>query len=111
MLTTTQFQVFQILFLILKKIECEANTALSWLASNNMIANPDKFHSIILSQNRIDTSDLKVKVGNKVIKSEPNVKLLGVKIDNELNFNSHVSDLCKNASAQLNALFRFKNIL
>ena len=37
-------------------------------------------------------------------------KFLGVKIDNELNFNSHVSDLCKNASAQLNALIRFKNI-
>ena len=76
-----------------------------------MIANPDKFHSIILSKNIIDTSDLKIKVGNKVIKSEANVKLLGVKIDNELNFNSHVSDLCKNASAQLNALIRFKNIL
>ena len=75
-----------------------------------MIANPDKFHSIILSKNRIDTSGLKVKVGNKVIKSETNV-LLGVKIDKELNFNSHVSDLCKTASAQLNDLFRFKNIL
>ena len=89
---------------LINNLECEANTALSWLASNNMIANPDKFHSIILSKNRIDTSDLKVKVGNKVIKSEANVKLLGVKIDNELNFNSHVSDLCKNASAQLNSL-------
>ena len=96
---------------LINNLECEANAALSWLASNNMIANPDKFHSIILSKNIIDTSDLKIKVGNKVIKSEANVKLLGVKIDNELNFNSHVSDLCKNASAQLNALIRFKNIL
>ena len=92
---------------LINNLECEANAALSWLASNNMIANPDKFHSIILSKNIIDTSDLKIKVGNKVIKSEANVKLLGVKIDNELNFNSHVSDLCKNASAQLNALIRF----
>ena len=36
---------------LINNLECEANTALSWLASNNMIANPDKFHSIILSKN------------------------------------------------------------
>ena len=96
---------------LINNLECETNTALPWLASNNMIANPDKFHSIILSKNRIDTSGLEVKVGNKVIKSEANVKLLGVKIDSELNFNSHVSYSCKNTSAQLNALIRFKNIL
>ena len=33
---------------LIKNLECDANTALSCMASNNMIANHDKFHSIIL---------------------------------------------------------------
>ena len=32
-------------------------------------------------------------------------------IDKKLTFDKHVSDLCRKASAQLNALYRFKNIL
>ena len=33
-------------------------------------------------------------------------KLLGVKVDHELNFNEHVSSFCKKASQKLNALSR-----
>ena len=32
--------------------------------------------------------------------------LLGVKIDNKLNFENHISTLCTNASKQLNAMSR-----
>ena len=32
--------------------------------------------------------------------------LLGVKIDNKLNFENHISTLCANASKQLNAMSR-----
>ena len=45
------------------------------------------------------------------LKTEPNVKLLGVTIDNKLNFDLHISYLCKTASAQLNALLRLKYFL
>ena len=41
--------------------------------------------------------------GNK-IKCEKEVKLLGVTIDFELKFNSHISSICKKASRQLNVL-------
>ena len=36
------------------------------------------------------------------------VKLLGIKIDSRLNFEPHVSELCKSAARQLNALLRLK---
>ena len=39
------------------------------------------------------------------------VKLLGIKIDSRLDFAPHVSDLCKSAARQLNALFRLKSDL
>ena len=67
-----------------------------WLNKNNMIANPDKF------QSRTVNSGIDIKIGQKSIKSESYVKILGVRIDNKLNFDFHISKLCKNASAQLN---------
>ena len=45
-----------------------------------------------------------VKVGHVVIKAEPNVKLLGVHIDNAFNFNNHVSYLCQKAGYKLNVV-------
>ena len=36
------------------------------------------------------------------------VKLLDIKIDSRLNFEPHVSDLCKSAARQLNALLRLQ---
>ena len=94
---------------LIKTLESESN--ISWLEKNNMIANPERFHSIIVTKNRKDTSDIKISIGEKVIKSEPWVKLLGVKIDNKLNFDLHINDLCKTASGQLNALLRLEPLL
>ena len=37
--------------------------------------------------------------------------IVGVEIDNKLNFNLHVSDICKKAAAQLNAIYGLKNFL
>ena len=68
----------------------ETNTAISWLTNKNMIANPEKFHCIILTKNKSDTSEIEVRISDKVIKSEQNVKLLGVTIDNKINFDLHV---------------------
>lgn len=96
---------------LIKTLEKESEIALSWLNNNKMIANPNKFHSILLSRAKIDTSKLEINIGDRVIQSERSVKLLGVTIDDKLNFNLHISNLCRKASAQLNALFRFKNVL
>ena len=41
-----------------------------------------------------------------MIKCEENMKLLGVTLDFQLNFNTHVSNICKKASKQLNVLKR-----
>ena len=39
------------------------------------------------------------------------MKLLGVKVDHDLNFNEHVSSLCKKASQKLNALSRIASCM
>ena len=96
---------------LIEILEKETNIAISWLTKNKMIANSEKFHSIILTKNKDANTNLNLKIGNKTIQSEQHIKLLGVKIDNKLNFDKHIYNLCKQSSAQLNAISKFKNIL
>ena len=46
------------------------------------------------------------QVSNITIGSEEKVKLLGIHIDNRLNFDYHVSQLCKRDGKKLHALTR-----
>ena len=48
-----------------------------------MIANPDKFQTLIIRKHKKDRSGNNKKIQNKNILSETYVKLLGVKIDNK----------------------------
>ena len=51
-----------------------------------------------------------VKVGNSEIKEEPCVKLLGIYIDNKLNFDQHISKIVKKANSKIAVIkrsFRF----
>ena len=43
-------------------------------------------------------------MNNSSTKISESAKLLGIEINNYLNFESHVSTICKNAAGQLNVL-------
>ena len=90
---------------VISTLEDDSVTLINWFSINKMKANPEKFQAIAIGkqtkqQNLIFTID-----GNK-IECESEVKLLGVTIDFQLNFNEHVSNICKKASRQLNVLKR-----
>ena len=53
----------------------------------------------------------KIQISNEVIQIAPSVKLLGITIDDCLNFNEHIDSICKSAANQLNALVRLKIFL
>ena len=71
----------------------------------------DKFHAIVLNKKRSDLSNTNFQVDNQVIKSVSSVELLGIQIDDKLNFNLHISKICKSTANQLNALIRLKQFL
>ena len=58
-----------------------------------MKANPGKYH-LLLSSN--DSN--KITIGNKTISSSKCEKLLGITIDNNLDFKECIESLCKKAS-------------
>ena len=96
---------------LIRILEQESNVAIDWLERNQMIANPDKFHAVLVTKGRDDTIGEKLVIQGKQIQSENAVRLLGVKIDHRLTFDDHISDLCRKAAAQLNALKRLKGYM
>ena len=82
------------------------------LKQNHMIVNPNKFQAVLVSKRKNTIpEDLTISINDVDIKPNNSVKLLGITLDNKLNFEKHISSICKSASCQLNALFGLKNFL
>ena len=95
---------------VISSIQHDGNISTKWFTDNGMAANPDKFQCILLSRNKLDVQDITLK-GDAVIKSENHVKVLGVTIDNKLDFSEHTALMCRKAARQLNALSRISRFL
>ena len=74
---------------------------------NYLVMNADKSHLLVTSH----LDKISVNVGKEEIKCEKSVKLLGIQIDDKLDFSEHVSTLCKKASLKLHALARISNYM
>ena len=93
------------------ELSAACDIALKWFADTQMQANPNKFQGIIFSRNVIASKDYVLSVSEKDVECSKNVKLLGVDIDNKLTFTTHVQNICKKASRQVNVLSRMKYLL
>ena len=71
-----------------------------------MIVNPEKFQDIILDKKKTNHTQETIKIDNKAVKVKSSIKLLGVQIDAELNFNLHIANICRSAASQLNAAWK-----
>ena len=96
---------------LIDTLESESNIAIDWFTKNEMIIDPDKFQAIILDKKKSNLTNIPLTVDNQTIKSVPSVELLGIHLDDKLNFNLHISNICRSAANQLNALIRLKNYL
>ena len=92
----TDFKISEILI----KLEDAAETLFQWFKDNRMKVNPDKYQLLINNT----TESFQIKIGNETVSNTKYEKLLGIKVDHELNSNEHVSSLSKKASQKLNAL-------
>ena len=91
------------------KLENNVPKILRWFKLNYMVVNPSKFQVIFVGTK--GKSNLCIEIDGSSIKSNKEVKLLGVTIDKDLNFNSHVRILCRQANQKVNALLRIRNYL
>ena len=70
-----------------------------WIKKKFLKRNADKCHLITSSKTPVG-----IEVANMTIMSEEKVKLLRIHINNRLNFNYHISQLCKKAGKNSHAL-------
>ena len=84
------------------RLENDSSIIVQWFAYNYMKLNINKCHLLILGRN----SNLQVtaNIGVSVIENTEEEKLLDVVIDKKLNFESHISKLCKKVGNKLSAL-------
>ena len=82
---------------VIYKLIKDSLLLIKWFLNNKMKANPEKFQAIAVGE-QTRNEDITCNLENNVIKCEENVKLLGVTLDFQLNFNTHVSNICKRAS-------------
>ena len=70
---------------------------IDWFKNNKMIVNPDKFQAILLDKRKSDHKNQRIIVENQNIKVLSSVELLGIRIDDKLNFNLHISNISRSA--------------
>ena len=96
---------------IKQTLESGCKIAIKWFHENRMIANPDKFQAIVLDKRRSNNTEVKFIIGSEQIQAVPSVDILGITIDDQLNFNLHIDNICQKSANQLKALIRLKRFL
>ena len=79
---------------------------------NGMKANADKCHFLVGTKvfriNDIaNNNKFKIKINEINAESSPQVKLLGLILHDQLNFNSHMSNLCKKSEIECSCMYIF----
>ena len=86
---------------VIKKLENDSIRLFKWFSDNQMKANKDKCHLVTSTNNKVF-----MKIDDIEIESTSSEKLLGIKIDSNLNFNEHLDEIIKKASRKVNVLSR-----
>ena len=86
---------------VIAPLQDSSEKRLQWFSDNQLKGNTNKCHLIVSSDDPTE-----IQVGESVIKNTTCEKLLGIKIDNKLTFDEHISGLCKKAANRLRALVR-----
>ena len=92
-------------------MQAGSEIVIDWFKSNKMKVNRDKFQAILLEKRKSDHTNQHIVVNNQNITVVSSVELLGIQIDDKLNFKLYISNICRSATNQLNALIRLKRFL
>ena len=95
--------------LLKEKLIEDCITARKWFDINSMKANPDKFQLMFLNHNNGGSEY--IEIDNFEIKNSPSINILGLGLDSNLKFTSHVDEICCQSEKQINAFKRIKNNL
>ena len=80
--------------------------------SNLLQGNLKKYQLMNIRNKSVDYGDkTSITINGKDIMESDNLELLGVTIDGGLNFNLHISNVCKKASQRIAVIMRLRNLI
>ena len=90
---------------IIVKLQSDLKLVLEWFGSDPIMVNPVKFQYMSPGRRK----SLKIEIEGFKLESEKYVKLLGLTIDHNMTFHTHIPNICKAASAKIKSLSRIRN--
>ena len=103
----TPYAIEKTIEAITSRLTDDGNILIEWFNNNYLKMNADKCHLLITNQDK----NVCININGENIEGKNSVKLLGIKIDNKLNFNEHVAGICKKNSLKLHALARISHLM
>ena len=94
---------------IISDLKTDLVGVMEWFKINSLKANPGKFQFMVLGNK--DERSFNIHINNVQIKNSNKVTLLGIIIDKNLTFKTHISELCRRASYKLHSLRRIRKYL
>ena len=92
---------------LIDALENDTMTLIKWFHDNYFKMNAKKCQLIVTNHEE----DVTAFIDEEIIKGSKSVKLLGINIDNKLDFNKHVSTICNKVSLKLHALARISHLM
>ena len=81
----------------------------NWFYENFMVLNPEKSHFMYMGQKTDDAETL--NFNDLAIKNSKEVEILGITLDRNMNFHTHIKNICRKAGQKLSALLRISPYL
>ena len=97
---------------VVAKLQENATLTTNWYDSNLLQGNLKKYQTMNIRNKSVNYGDkTSITVNGKDIMESDNLELLGVTIDCGLNFNLHISNVCKKASQRIGVIMRLRNLI
>ena len=98
-------------FSSIDRLEQNLNSSIAeiaeWAVFNKLLINESKTKAILITAKRLPSKinyEMALTINGTKLEVVPSVKLLGLEIDSELSFNSHVEKLCTKLSQRIGIL-------
>ena len=112
---TSIHQSSKLLQTIEDQIQYDLEKINKWCEENKMKINENKTNCMLIGTNqrlsKLPNSSINLTINSINLKNVQNYKLLGVEIDQHLDYDEHIDKLCKNIASKLSLLKRIKQYL
>jgi hypothetical protein len=97
------------------KFGSDLNRVEEWCKESKMVINANKTHAMLITtqqkRSHLRSADLNLKVNNETLEMSRQEKVLGVIVDEHLNWKQHIIKVLRSANAHLSMLKRIKHCL